>query len=322
MAIQNDNFSVNLFKYARELVYFKVLVQQGSRKKAADALNIDIKTAGRYLADLEFAIKGPLLKNSESGVQNIALTPLGHRLYAVILPKIERLEIDLSNFESIRQNIVYRILAFPAGYHYAAKLLLAKLRKKFPHITFEVGVITPTMIARFGAHLQELADSFNMLLLLKEHLHLLDQDKWIVLKTVKGKFALYTSQPYLDSLTHSILNPNDLTGLNYLGSPLETGQVQLLKDGETKLIQLNIVCKMGMEFVILELIQQGLGIGILNETLVKASSDRAQLVKLLPDWTISRDPDVIILSQKVNAEIDKYVIQCLEDDMQQGAGFL
>lgn len=314
---------LNMLRFSRELVYFKTLVQQSTHKVASELANINVKTAKRYIADLEYALGSQLIVNNESSTTTVELTPLGQKLFAIILPKLEHLEVNLTNFDALRRKAVYRVLTFPLGYLYMTKRLLEKLCTQFTDITFELAVVTPTMISRFGTYIQDTFESFDLLLLYRKHLHLINQDKWIVRKIIAGKPALYTSRKYLDSLDFDIRKPQDLANLNYLGNPLETGQIVLYKEDKIETVQLKMICKLGIEFTILDLLNKGLGIAVVNETFLHTYHLEAnQLVRIMEDWELKTDVDVMLVSRGGYQDIDRYILQHWEEDAKKGVSFI
>jgi len=253
---------VDIFRYSRELVYFSELVKLGTRKSAAEKLNVNIKTAREYIRALESAFEQKIISD-DSGVKGIVLTDFGQRLYATIYPKIEQLDIDVDTLYNFGDKLTYKIAVFPVSYHYFVKHMLAPLRVQFPNVIFDITMITPAMFERFGSHIRGVAQSFDLLMIPRKNLHLIDQDKWKVVITLQGKLGLYCSQNFLETLDHPIEQPEDLHHVNYIATPFETGLITFSQKNIHKTVQLNLIARVSVHLSLSELIRQHLGFAML-----------------------------------------------------------
>ncbi|WP_158106986.1 LysR family transcriptional regulator [Caedibacter taeniospiralis] len=309
---------IDIFRYSRELVYFSELVKLGTRKSAAEKLNVNIKTAREYIRTLESAFNQKIISD-DSGIKGIVLTEFGQRLYATIYPKIEQLDIDVDTLYNFGDKITYKMGVFPLSYHYFVKYMLAPLRTQFPNIIFDITMITPAMFERFGSHIRGLAQSFDLLMMPRKNLHLIDQDKWKVVITLQGKFGLYCSQSFLDTLGHPIEQPEDLRHLDYIATPFETGMITFSQDNQHKTVQLNLIARVSMHLSVSELIRQHLGFAMLDNGLVSLTDmQTVPLVQVLKNWEIERNLDTFVISQGRYLDVEKFMLSCWRQDVSNG----
>jgi hypothetical protein len=197
--------------------------------------------------------------------------------------------------------------------------MLAQLRVQFPNVIFDVMMITPAMFERFGSHIRGLAQSFDLSMISRKNLHLIDQDKWKVVTTVQGKLGLYCSQGFLNTLDHPIKQPEDLRHLDYIATPFETGLITFSQKNQHKTVQLNLISRLSISMSLPELIRQDLGLAMLDSGLMKLTDmQTVPLVQVIKDWEIEQNLDTFVISQGRYVEVEKFMLSCWRQDVNNG----
>lgn len=292
------------------LIYFTTLVEQGTLKKTSEVLGIDFKTLKKKIELLEIALQKTLITKD---TRNTIITDDGMRLYALVCNELKFIDDKLAHFKNdpreSNQSIQISLLLPPTFALYFSLQILPNIEALHPHVHINIDILSDNFMLQHGNYLRSILDKYEVVLINRRALHLIDDERWMLSKDIIETSNLYAADAYLDK--HSIKSLNDLKNCRLITQNhfTESHKLPFEMNNCDFSVHCSDVLNVENNLINLYLTQGAHGIGIIPDLVVKYTKGRA-LRRILPQYTLmnSETYKLIYKSNPFKANIIKSVL--------------
>ncbi|MED7820396.1 MULTISPECIES: LysR family transcriptional regulator [unclassified Francisella] len=252
------------------------VIKLGSISALSDKSGEHRTTISKRLSRIEDHLSVKLIK-IEKG--KINLTDEGTPIFFNLRHLIDDLEFkfdELSQTSSKANNHI-RFLNSTDIYKSFGVPIITNILNKNPSISLEAKAYTQYQLANFGTMLKHLFNEIDVIVLAEKLLHLIDDQEWILKKRLSTIKRIYASQKYIDEHPN-VRKISDISKHHCIINKYEDPNHWILKDTSnmTHKIKINVRASIDTFNFQQMLIERHLGIGLLPESVVKASPNKLQ----------------------------------------------
>ncbi len=293
------------------LIFFATFVEQGTLKQTCEVIGIDFKTLKKKIELLESTLKTTLVSKGSKGLD---VTDEGMKLYSLICNDLKFIDKKLAYFKKdnniANQDSQMSLLLHPVSALYFSSYMLPKIEKTYPNLAINIDTLSYSFMMQHGNYVRTLIEKYDIIIINKRVMHLIDDQKWLLAKVFVDQSHLYATKEYLNQ--HPINSINDLKKCRLITCDYmpDLHRIKLKANDQKFSINCHNVLPVENDLINLYLTQNSLGIGIIRDITINAN-DNHQLVKVLPEYELLND-EVYKLIYKTNPFISENIKAVLE----------
>ncbi|API86362.1 LysR family transcriptional regulator [Francisella uliginis] len=255
---------------------FIQVIQLGSISALSDRNGEHRTTISKRLSRIEDHLSVKLIK-MEKG--KISLTDEGTPIFFNLKHLIDDLEFKFDEISqtSLKSNYHIKFLNSTDIYKSFGIPIIANILNKNPSVSLEAKAYTQYQLTNYGTMLRHLFNEIDIIVLAEEFMHLIDDQEWILKKRLSTVKRIYASQKYIQDHPN-VRNSSDISKHNCIINKYEDPNYWTLKDKSNTIHKIKINVRASIDTFNFQqmLIEKHLGIGLLPESVVRASPNKLQ----------------------------------------------